>query len=83
VFKCKLLKIRFCRQPSVKSHSEEGNSEQNASHVALIKQGWTQLKSLHCKLLPEKMVNCSSKNYKRIQIEILVHYWQHHCLEVT
>jgi len=65
----------------VKSHSEEGNSEQNSSQVSLIKQGWTQVKSLHCKL-PEKMVNHSSKNYKRVQIEMIVHYWQHHCLEV-
>lgn len=66
----------------MKSRSEEGNGEQSTSQVAFIKQGWAQLKTLHCKSLPEKVVNHGSKSYKRIQIEMLAHRWQHHCLEV-
>jgi len=66
----------------VKSRLEEGNGEQSTSQVAFIKQGWAQLKTLHCKSLPEKVVNHGSKSYKRIQIEMLAHRWQHHCLEV-
>lgn len=66
----------------MKSRSEEGNGEQSTSQATFIKQGWSQLKTLHCKLLPEKIVNHGSKSYKRIQIEMLAHRWQHHCLEV-
>ncbi|XP_060844141.1 WD repeat-containing protein 7 isoform X2 [Rhopalosiphum padi] len=76
------LENTFSRQQSVKSRLEEGNGEQSTSQVAFIKQGWAQLKTLHCKSLPEKVVNHGSKSYKRIQIEMLAHRWQHHCLEV-
>lgn len=70
------------RQLSVKSRSDESNSDQSSSQVTQIKQGWSQLKTLHCVSLPEKVVAHGSKNFKRIQIEMLAHRWQHHCLEV-
>lgn len=66
----------------MKSRSEEGNSEQNNLQNGLVKQGWALLKTLHCKSLPEKIAAHGSKSYKRIQIEMLAHRWQHHCLEV-
>lgn len=66
----------------MKSRSEEGNGEQSSSQNGLVKQGWAQLKALHCKSLPEKIAAHGSKSYKRIQIEMLAHRWQHHCLEV-
>lgn len=66
----------------MKSRSEEGTSDQNNTQVAHIKQGWAQLKTLHCDSLPEKIVNHGSKSFKRIQIEMLAHRWQHHCLLV-
>lgn len=66
----------------VKSHSEDENND-NSSQIPYIKQGWTQLKNLHCKLLPEKIVNNGSKNYKRIQIEMLANCWQHNVLKVN
>lgn len=77
-----VIKLCYYRQHSVKSRSEEGKSEQGTSQIASVKQGWAQLKALHCKSLPEKIVNHGSKSYKRIQIEMLAHRWQHHCLEV-
>jgi len=70
------------RQLSLQSRSEDGNGEQSTSQGTVIKQGWSQVKALHCKSLPEKVVNHGSKSYKRIQIEMLAHRWQHHCLEV-
>lgn len=75
-------KIGYCRQHSVKSRSEEGNGEQSNAQIVQIKQGWAQLKTLHCDSLPEKIVFHGSKNFKRIQIEMLAHRWQHHCLLV-
>ncbi|VVC26686.1 Hypothetical protein CINCED_3A013205 [Cinara cedri] len=76
------LESAFSRQLSVKSRSEEGNGEPSSSQNVFIKQGWAELKTLHCKSLPEKIANHGSKSYKRIQIEMLAHRWQHHCLEV-
>lgn len=49
---------------------------------AHIKQGWSLLATLHCVLLPDKVVQNGSKFFKRPQIEMMARRWQHHCLEV-
>ena len=49
---------------------------------AHIKQGWSLLATLHCVLLPDKVVQNGSKLFKRPQIEMMARRWQHHCLEV-
>ncbi|XP_050439135.1 WD repeat-containing protein 7 isoform X2 [Adelges cooleyi] len=76
------LENSFSRQLSVKSRPEEGNADQSGSQITQVKQGWSQLKNLHCVSLPEKVIAHGSKSFKRIQIEMLAHRWQHHCLEV-
>lgn len=68
---------------SLQSRSDDGNGEQSTSQTGVIKESWLHVKDLHCKSLPDKVVNYGSKSYKRIQIEMLVNCWQHHCLEVS
>ncbi|XP_072937489.1 WD repeat-containing protein 7 isoform X3 [Epargyreus clarus] len=61
---------------------DEEREEQLAAQQAHIKQGWSLLATLHCVLLPDKVVAAGAKNFKRPQVEMLARRWQHHCLEV-
>lgn len=38
--------------------------------------------TLHCVLLPDKVVEAGAKNFKRPQVEMMAKRWQHHCVEV-
>ncbi|KAJ9576412.1 hypothetical protein L9F63_006724, partial [Diploptera punctata] len=49
---------------------------------AQIKQGWSLLATLHCVLLPDKVIQAGSKSFKRPQVEMMARRWQHQCLEV-
>ncbi|XP_037873545.1 WD repeat-containing protein 7 isoform X2 [Bombyx mori] len=77
---------RRLHRPSTRSSSswaaEEEREEQLAAQQAHIKQGWSLLATLHCVLLPDKVVATGAKNFKRPQVEMLARRWQHHCLEV-
>ncbi|XP_026313691.1 WD repeat-containing protein 7 [Hyposmocoma kahamanoa] len=77
---------RKLHRPSTRSTSswagDEEREEQLAAQQAHIKQGWSLLATLHCVLLPDKVVAAGAKNFKRPQVEMLARRWQHHCLEV-
>lgn len=75
----------FCFRQSTKSGNwrpDEASEEIITTQQAHIKQGWSLLATLHCVLLPDKVVQNGSKNFKRPQIEMMARRWQHHCLEV-
>ncbi|KPJ11024.1 WD repeat-containing protein 7 [Papilio machaon] len=61
---------------------DEEREEQLAAQQAHIKQGWSLLATLHCVLLPDKVVAAGAKSFKRPQVEMLARRWQHQCLEV-
>ncbi|KAF5297134.1 hypothetical protein FQA39_LY02714 [Lamprigera yunnana] len=64
------------------SKNDEENEELYTQQQAQIKQGWSLLAALHCVLLPDKVVQLGSKNFKRPQVETMAKRWQHHCVEV-
>ena len=64
------------------SKAEEENEDLFTAQQAQIKQGWSLLATLHCVLLPDKVVQAGSKNFKRPQVEMMARRWQHQCLEV-
>ncbi|GBP85438.1 WD repeat-containing protein 7 [Eumeta japonica] len=78
--------IRRMHRPSTRNSTswagDEEREEQLAAQQAHIKQGWSLLATLHCVLLPDKVVAAGAKNFKRPQVEMLARRWQHHCLEV-
>ncbi|RZF46081.1 hypothetical protein LSTR_LSTR004794 [Laodelphax striatellus] len=61
---------------------DEATEDLITAQQAQIKQGWSRLATLHCVLLPDKVVHKGSKTFKRPQIEMMARRWQHHCLEV-
>lgn len=64
--------------------AEEENEEIYTAQQAQIKQGWSLLATLHCVLLPDKIVSQSGiKTFKRPQVEMMARRWQHQCLEVN
>ncbi|CAF4742179.1 unnamed protein product [Pieris macdunnoughi] len=76
---------RRMHRPTTRTPSwggDEEREEQIAAQQAHIKQGWSLLATLHCVLLPDKVVAAGAKNFKRPQVEMLARRWQHHCLEV-
>ncbi|XP_065202818.1 WD repeat-containing protein 7 isoform X3 [Planococcus citri] len=76
---------RKLQRQSTKSGSwrpDEASEEIITTQQAHIKQGWSLLATLHCVLLPDKVVQNGSKSFKRPQIEMMARRWQHHCLEV-
>jgi hypothetical protein len=62
--------------------AEEESEDLFTAQQAQIKQGWSLLATLHCVLLPDKVVQVGSKNFKRPQVEMMARRWQHQCLEV-
>ncbi|XP_077293336.1 WD repeat-containing protein Rbcn-3B isoform X4 [Arctopsyche grandis] len=64
------------------SKGEEEREEAFGQQQAHIKQGWSLLATLHCVLLPDKLISAGSKNFKRPQVEMMARRWQHQCLEV-
>nr|XP_023030250.1 WD repeat-containing protein 7 isoform X6 [Leptinotarsa decemlineata] len=64
------------------SKTDEEHEEMYTQQQAQIKQGWSLLATLHCVLLPDKVVEHGAKNFKRPQVEMMVKRWQHHCVEV-
>ncbi|CAH1988564.1 unnamed protein product [Acanthoscelides obtectus] len=62
--------------------TDEEHEEMYTQQQAQIKQGWSLLATLHCVLLPDKVVERGSKNFKRPQVEMMAKRWQHHCVEV-
>lgn len=64
------------------SKSDEEHEEIYTQQQAQIKQGWSLLATLHCVLLPDKVVEAGAKNFKRPQVEMMAKRWQHHCVEV-
>ncbi|XP_061726374.1 WD repeat-containing protein 7 isoform X4 [Cydia pomonella] len=77
---------RRMHRPSTRSSSSWAGDEERAEQLAAqqqhIKQGWSLLATLHCVLLPDKVVAAGAKSFKRPQVEMLARRWQHHCLEV-
>ncbi|XP_047541633.1 WD repeat-containing protein 7 isoform X1 [Vanessa atalanta] len=76
---------RRLHRPTTRTSSwagDEEREEQLAAQQAHIKQGWSLLATLHCVLLPDKVVAAGAKSFKRPQVEMLARRWQHHCLEV-
>lgn len=77
--------LTFSFRQSTKSGNwrlDEASEEIITTQQAHIKQGWSLLATLHCVLLPDKVVQNGSKTFKRPQIEMMARRWQHHCLEV-
>ncbi|CAH0550599.1 unnamed protein product [Brassicogethes aeneus] len=64
------------------SKTDEEHEEMYTQQQAQIKQGWSLLATLHCVLLPDKVVEHGAKNFKRPQVEMMAKRWQHHCVEV-
>jgi hypothetical protein len=62
--------------------TDEEHEEMYTQQQAQIKQGWSLLATLHCVLLPDKVVEAGAKNFKRPQVEMMAKRWQHHCVEV-
>ncbi|CAH1643008.1 unnamed protein product [Spodoptera littoralis] len=81
-----LVRQEKLTRPSTRNSSswaaDEEREEQLAAQQAHIKQGWSLLATLHCVLLPDKVVAAGAKSFKRPQVEMLARRWQHHCLEV-
>ncbi|XP_013176375.1 PREDICTED: WD repeat-containing protein 7 isoform X2 [Papilio xuthus] len=76
---------RRMHRPTTRTSSwggDEEREEQLAAQQAHIKQGWSLLATLHCVLLPDKVVAAGAKSFKRPQVEMLARRWQHQCLEV-
>ncbi|XP_075211701.1 WD repeat-containing protein Rbcn-3B isoform X3 [Lycorma delicatula] len=61
---------------------DEATEDLITAQQAQIKQGWSLLATLHCVLLPDKVIQRGSKVFKRPQVEMMARRWQHHCLEV-
>ncbi|CAH1117289.1 unnamed protein product [Phaedon cochleariae] len=61
---------------------DEEHEEMYNQQQAQIKQGWSLLATLHCVLLPDKVMEHGGKHFKRPQVEMMVKRWQHHCVEV-
>ena len=49
------------------------------TRVSQIKAGWSQIATLHCVLLPDKL---GKHNFKAPLLQVLARRWQHKCLEV-
>lgn len=64
------------------SKTDEEHEEMFTQQQAQIKQGWSLLATLHCVLLPDKVVATGAKHFKRPQVEMMARRWQHQCLEV-
>lgn len=64
------------------SKTDEEHEEMFTQQQAQIKQGWSLLATLHCVLLPDKVVAAGAKNFKPPQVEMMAKRWQHHCVEV-
>ncbi|XP_076268921.1 WD repeat-containing protein Rbcn-3B isoform X2 [Rhynchophorus ferrugineus] len=64
------------------SKTDEEQEEMYTQQQAQIKQGWSLLATLHCVLLPDKVVERGAKQFKRPQVEMMAKRWQHHCVEV-
>ncbi|XP_030745113.1 WD repeat-containing protein 7 isoform X4 [Sitophilus oryzae] len=64
------------------SKTDEEQEEMYTQQQAQIKQGWSLLATLHCVLLPDKVVERGAKHFKRPQVEMMAKRWQHHCVEV-
>lgn len=64
------------------SKADEEHEELYTQQQAQIKQGWSLLATLHCVLLPDKVVSNGAKHFKRPQVEMMAKRWQHHCVEV-
>lgn len=62
--------------------NDEEHEEMFTQQQAQIKQGWSLLATLHCVLLPDKVVAAGAKFFKRPQVEMMARRWQHQCLEV-
>ncbi|XP_043586882.1 WD repeat-containing protein 7 isoform X15 [Bombus pyrosoma] len=63
--------------------AEEENEEIYTAQQAQIKQGWSLLATLHCVLLPDKIVSQGGvRTFKRPQVEMMARRWQHQCLEI-
>ncbi|KAH1006250.1 hypothetical protein HUJ05_007000 [Dendroctonus ponderosae] len=64
------------------SKTDEEQEEMYTQQQAQIKQGWSLLATLHCVLLPDKVIEHGAKHFKRPQVEMMAKRWQHHCVEV-
>lgn len=64
------------------SKTDEEHEEIYTQQQGQIKQGWSLLATLHCVLLPDKVIESGAKNFKRPQVEMMAKRWQHHCVEV-
>ncbi|KAL3288183.1 hypothetical protein HHI36_002633 [Cryptolaemus montrouzieri] len=64
------------------SKVDEEHEELYTQQQAHIKQGWSLLSTLHCVLLPDKVVEAGADHFKRPQVEMMAKRWQHHCVEV-
>ncbi|KRT84196.1 WD40 domain-containing protein, partial [Oryctes borbonicus] len=64
------------------SRQDEEHEEIYTQQQAQIKQAWSLLATLHCVLLPDKVVSNGALNFKRPQVEMMAKRWQHHCVEV-
>ncbi|XP_050297450.1 WD repeat-containing protein 7 isoform X3 [Anthonomus grandis grandis] len=64
------------------SRADEEQEDMYTQQQAQIKQGWSLLATLHCVLLPDKVVEHGAKHFKRPQVEMMAKRWQHHCVEV-
>ncbi|XP_044738320.1 WD repeat-containing protein 7 isoform X3 [Chrysoperla carnea] len=73
------------RQSTRSSNWSKNDEEQEdifTQQQAQIKQGWSLLATLHCVLLPDKVVTAGARNFKRPLVEMMARRWQHQCLEV-
>ncbi|KAK9744711.1 WD domain, G-beta repeat [Popillia japonica] len=64
------------------SRQDEEHEEMYTQQQAQIKQAWSLLATLHCVLLPDKVVSNGAHHFKRPQVEMMAKRWQHHCVEV-
>lgn len=64
------------------SKIDEEHEELYTQQQAHIKQGWSLLSTLHCVLLPDKVLEVGAAHFKKPQVEMMAKRWQHHCVEV-
>ncbi|XP_026686269.1 WD repeat-containing protein 7, partial [Diaphorina citri] len=78
----KLQRGQSFRNTANTLQKDEAVEEIMTAQQAQIKQGWSLLATLHCILLPDKVIQAGGRNFKRPQVEMMARRWQHHCLEV-
>ncbi|EDV25286.1 uncharacterized protein TRIADDRAFT_37484 [Trichoplax adhaerens] len=67
-------------EDDIESNEEAEDREmKEVTRISQIKAGWSQIATLHCVLLPDKL---GKHTFKAPLLQVLARRWQHKCLEI-